>query len=205
MCPITEAGDIEMMKMCEIYERAEIGALPVYPIETARAFGIKTVSYSDVCEIYCRSRRELYRMSLWGFSYEENGQRIIAVNELACGERRRRFTIAHELGHCLLGHVSAGGSAKPDSAQERAADRFAADLLAPVAVLRMCGISSAEELARVCGISRSAAEIRFAELMRSGGISEDELRVIMRFSGFVNKYLQCRSSANHQINVYKRY
>ncbi len=196
---------MKMIKMCEIYERAEIGSLPVCPIETARAFGIKTVNYSDICEIYSRSRRELYRVSLWGFSYEENGQRIIAVNEHACGERRRRFTIAHELGHCLLGHVSEGGGEKPNAAQEREADRFAADLLAPIAVLRMCGISSAEELARVCGISRSAAEIRFAELMRSGGVSEDELRVIMRFSGFVDKYLQCRSSVNHQIGVYKRY
>lgn len=191
--------------MYEVYERAQIGALPISPVEAARAFGIKTVNYSDICEIYCRSRRELYRMSLYGFSFEENGRRIIAVNELACGERRRRFTIAHELGHCLLGHVSELGGAKPDAACERAADSFAAELLAPLAVLKMCGIGSAEELARVCGLSRSAAEIRFAELMNSGGINDDELRIIMRFSGFVDKYLQCRSSGFRQISVYKRY
>ena len=188
--------------MYEIYECAQIGALPVSPVEAARAFGIKTVNYSDICEIYCRSRRELYRMSLYGFSFEENGQRIIAVNELACGERRRRFTIAHELGHCLLGHVSGFGSGAPVYAQERAADKFAAELLAPLAVLKMCGINSAEELARVCGLSRSAAEIRFAELVRYG-INESDLRMIMRFSGFIDKYLQCRSSNCQQISVYK--
>ena len=144
-------------------------------------------------------------MSLYGFSFEENGRQIIAMNELACGERRRRFTIAHELGHCLLGHISGFGVTAHTAVLERAADRFAADLLAPLAVLRMCGISSAEELARVCGLSRSAAEIRFAELMNCGGINDDELRVIMRFSGFVDKYLQCRSSVFRQISVYKRY
>lgn len=189
--------------MYEIYERAQIGSLPVSPVEAARAFGIKTVNYSDFCKIYCRSRRELYRVSLWGFSFEENGRQIIAVNELSCGERRRRFTVAHELGHCLLGHVSEFGGEMPGAAPERAADRFAADLLAPLAVLRMCGVSSAEELAKVCGLSRSAADIRFGELMRSGGVDEDELRIIMRFSGFVDRYLQCRSSNFGSVSVYR--
>gem|GEM_PF-1256478 len=192
------------MKMYEIYERARIGALPVSPTEAARAFGIKTVNYSDICEIYCRSRRELYGMSLYGFSFEENGRRIIAVNELTCGERRRRFTIAHELGHCLLGHISEFGGARPAAAQEHDADSFAAELLAPLSVLKMCGVSSAEELARVCGLSRSAAEIRFAELKRSS-VNSDELRVIMRFSGFIDKYLQCRSKSESRISLYKRY
>lgn len=194
------------MKMYEIYKHARIDALPVSPAEAARAFGIKTVNYSDVCEIYFRSRRELYRISLYGFCFEENGQRIIAVNELACGERRRRFTIAHELGHCLLGHVSAFG-AGPRSVSEREADKFAAELLAPLAVLRMCGVSTAEELARVCGLSRSAAEIRFAELTHGSAdkLDEDEFRVITRFSGFIDKYLQCRSTGGRRINVYKRY
>lgn len=190
------------MKMYEVYERAGIGALPVSPVETARAFGIKTVNYSDICEIYCRSLRELYRLSLYGFSFEENGRQIIAVNELACGERRRRFTIAHELGHCLLGHVSGLGSSKPNAAQERDADLFAAELLAPLSVLRMCGVSSAEELARVCGLSKTAAEIRFAELLR-GGVNGDDLRVIIRFSGFIDRYLQCRSSNRCRVNVFK--
>lgn len=191
------------MKMYEIYEHAQINALPVIPAEAAQAFGIKTVNYSDICEIYFRSRRELYRISLYGFSFEENGRWIIAVNELACGERRRRFTIAHEMGHCLLGHVSEPGCVKPGSAQERAADSFAAEFLAPLPVLRMCGVSSAEELARLCGLSRSAAEIRFAELKRGGGVDDDEFHVIMRFSGFIDKYLQCRSSYGSRVNVYR--
>ncbi len=190
--------------MYEIYERARIGALPVSPTEAARALGIKTVNYSDICEIYCRSRRELYGVSLYGFSFEENGRRIIAVNELACGERRRRFTIAHELGHCLLGHISKFGGAKPAAAQEHDADSFAADLLAPLSVLKKCGVSSAEELARVCGLSRSAAEIRFAELTRCS-LGSDELRVIMRFSGFIDKYLQCRLTSESRVSLYKRY
>lgn len=120
------------------------------------------------------------------------------------GERRRRFTIAHELGHCLLGHVSGFGSAAPAPAQERAADSFAAELLAPLAVLKMCCISSAEELVRICGISRSADEIRFTELLRCDA-DESDLRMILRFSGFIDRYLQCRQSNFSRVSVYKTY
>lgn len=190
------------MSICEIYEAAGITSLPVSPVEAADAVGVKTVRYSDICGVYCRNMEEMYRESRLGFSFVENGKPVIAVNENACGERRRRFTIAHELGHCVLGHI--GNGRKPNGADERAADIFAAELLAPLAVLRLCGVRSAGETAELCGLSRSAAEIRFSELMRgSVNVDGEELRVIMRFSGFIDRYLQCRDHTGCRINIFK--
>ena len=189
------------MNICDIYAAAAITSLPVDPIEAAAAVGVKTVSYSDICGIYCRSMEEMYRESRWGFSFAEHGKPVIAVNENACGMRRQRFTVAHELGHCVLGHIGKGR--RPNGEEERAADKFAAALLAPVSVLRMCGVRSPEETARLCGITISAARIRFSEIMRNGSVSEEELLIIMRFSSFIDRYLQCKSAKGCHVDIFR--
>lgn len=78
---------------------------------------------------------------------------------------KQRFTIAHELGHILLGHALKSGYytrqnniIKPED--ETAADMFAARLLAPACVLWGLGVTSAEQIAAVCDISITAARIR---------------------------------------------
>lgn len=69
---------------------------------------------------------------------------------------RLRFTLAHELGHRLLGHN--GG----DAAEEREADHFASHLLCPepvVAHLRACCASlPLQSLAVGCYVSASCAK-----------------------------------------------
>ena len=123
------------------------------------------------------------------------------MNENACGLRRRRFTIAHELGHCVLGHI--GKVRTHSGGEERAADKFAAELLAPISVLRMCRVSSPEETARLCGITISAARLRFSEITH--GEFDEDYPIIMRFSGFIDRYLQCKSTKSRQIDLFKRY
>lgn len=78
---------------------------------------------------------------------------------------RCRFTIAHELGHILLGHRLIGDKlsrkfdlTKPEAEQE--ADIFASRLLAPACVLWGLNLHTAEEIAAVCNISISAALAR---------------------------------------------
>lgn len=167
------------MEIAEIYGRADIRSLPIDPLTAARSLGIKTVSYKVICECYQISLEELFCKSLWGFSFLEGGFPVIALNENACGERRKRFTAAHELGHCVLGHLSGGNL----ELAEREANRFAADFLAPLCVLERCGASSATEIKRLCGISESAAEIRLGEL-RSGNFRRDG-RILEQFTRFI--------------------
>lgn len=78
---------------------------------------------------------------------------------------KQRFTVAHELGHILMGHAMKNGYytrrdniSKP--ADETAADMFAARLLAPACVLWGMNAQTAEQISAVCGISHAAATFR---------------------------------------------
>ena len=87
----------------------------------------------------------------------------------ACSPQRARFTAAHELGHLLHGDVGrwelVNREPSPDDDPlEQQANVFASRLLAPAIVLRDLGVTSAEEIARICDISKQAAEFRFVRL-----------------------------------------
>ena len=85
----------------------------------------------------------------------------------------RRYTTAHELGHIYLNHPMQGGkygrtfgiqkTATQDPIEYQA-ERFAIGILAPACVLYGLGIHTAEDIAKVCGISLSAARIRAERL-----------------------------------------
>lgn len=83
-----------------------------------------------------------------GVLYREDDRKVIVVNT-AHSQARRRFTIAHELGHLLLHagepvHVDQGlrinlrddRSATAEDLEEMEANAFAANLLMPAAWLR---------------------------------------------------------------------
>lgn len=79
---------------------------------------------------------------------------------------RTRFTIAHELGHILLGHELTDSRGLYRTASDRRepaetqADEFAARLLAPACILWGLEAYEAEEIARICDISKEAAQYR---------------------------------------------
>ena len=183
------------MTFSRIYESAGVRRLPVDPVEIACALGIKVVSYKAAAEHFDMELSELYSYSPLGFCFKEGEQYCIALNENACGEQRRRFTAAHELAHCLLGHTDSGAVLKR---QERDAERFAAELLAPLVVLHKCGVGSSAEIARLCGISKAAAANRLYELAereRLGfEISDDERHTTELFREFTEGY-----SARHRV------
>lgn len=139
-------------------------SLPVDLGAVADFFGIKRISYADCADEFDITQEELYRAGRLGISFVCEGKYVCAINENACGDKRRRWTLAHELAHCLLGHVSGEWLAQHTYEEERCAEEFAAGLLAPLTVLHYAGVSSAEQTARLCGISAQAAEIRFGQL-----------------------------------------
>ena len=84
---------------------------------------------------------------------EEDGRQGYVVCYRAGGNPARlNFTLAHELGHIVLHHKETG------PAEEAEADCFASHLLCPEAVVQCAACRSAELLARLCYISRTAAE-----------------------------------------------
>jgi hypothetical protein len=70
------------------------------------------------------------------------------------GERRLRFTIAHEIGHFLLHGervvTERGGATNPATARyEREADQFAAELLMPAALVRQAVLEDGLDVDRL--------------------------------------------------------
>lgn len=175
------------MTLSDIYERAGVSRLPVDPAAVAAALGIKVVSYKTAAGFFGVELHKLYSQFPLGFSFKCSGVLGIALNESSCGERRRRFTTAHELAHCVLGHLD--GKDTPSRSDERDADSFAAELLAPLVVLNACGVNSSEKIARLCGISRAAADIRLTQLAQRerGGFfaNAEERRIAERFGEYI--------------------
>lgn len=109
---------------------------------------------------------------------EDESGRIVCVSNtirIIVNDRhpiqRRRYTIAHELGHYLLGHLGTDVSQlnrrrqSIKSDEEIEADTFAARLLAPACVLWALDLHTADEIAGLCNMSVQAASYR-AERMK---------------------------------------
>ena len=99
-----------------------------------------------------------------GYSTIFLGTPIIFVSR-ECSPERQRFTVAHELGHILLGHVGEAGlvNREPDprdDPRERAANVFASRLLAPACILWALDAREPEEIAALCRISYRSASFR---------------------------------------------
>lgn len=75
----------------------------------------------------------------------------------------QRYSIAHEIGHILLGHNHTENITRSD---EDETERFAIDLLAPACVLWGLDLHTPEEISSVCNISITSAKIR-AERMKA--------------------------------------
>jgi len=160
-----------------------VSELPVKPVRIAAHYDISCLKATDK-QLNGRSGeiRPLGNEIYISFKEEES----IA---------RQRFTILHELGHYLLGHLGdtplsrSERDCKPE--EEQAADRFAADMLMPACVLWGLNIHTPEEIAALCDVSMQAAKIR-AERMeilyqRNKFLTHSlEHKVFQQFQQFIN-------------------
>lgn len=162
--------------------------LPVSMLGICRMAGIKVLRNSDA---------QILRESECGVSVKQDGIWYIVFDEFDTLQRRR-FTVAHELGHIFLGHDLKYGYhtrkynlVKPSDETE--ADMFAARLLAPACVLWGIGAVTPEEIATVCNISSTAARIRShrLETLRERNVflsNPLERQVYDNFSTFIESY-----------------
>ncbi len=137
----------------EILINEGITALPVKTGDLCRSLGIKVVAHEGELGAFGDGQSTLL-----------NGKPIIAVNVCTSLEQQR-FTVAHEIGHILLGHVGeyqlVNREPSPtDSPIEQAANIFASRLLAPACVLWALDIHSADEIVELCKISKATAQFR---------------------------------------------
>jgi Zn-dependent peptidase ImmA (M78 family) len=88
----------------------------------------------------------------------------------ACSsDRRLNFTLAHELGHMVLGHLLVPRNIKSGSdvyLEEQEADEFAGRLLMPASIVFSCNFFSLEKVAAYFNVSKSALWTRLHNMQR---------------------------------------
>lgn len=86
---------------------------------------------------------------------------------------RIRWTLMHEIGHIVLGHLvefnltlmTRGGlSTEQYTILEREANIFAAEVLAPMAILKAVGACNYDKICQICKISKEAAQNRVKDI-----------------------------------------
>lgn len=125
----------------------DITSLPISLSSVCRHFQIRIIQNSDLYANQLKDN-ERGRAVLLG-----NGAAIIVRDTDPIKDQR--YTIAHEIGHILIG----------DSSSEYEAERFAMGILAPACVLWGLDIYAPEDISELCNISLVSARIR-AERMR---------------------------------------
>lgn len=162
-----------------------INSLPVIPLDICKQAGIMVYKNSDA---------QLLTGTQIGLSFYHNGSFRIIIDDTQI-LTRRRFTLAHELGHIFLGHLLVDtpqgrtfDTSKPEIEQQ--ADVFASRLLAPACVLWGINAQTAEQIAKMCNISHEAAKIRAEriEVLRKRGkflTSPLERQVYKQFENYI--------------------
>lgn len=177
-----------------------IDALPVRPSVICDHYGWVLADYhTGASSIALLGLEELTKQTDGFCAVTKSHAYIFFDSTLPAG--RQRFTIAHEVGHLVLGHVAPGGvttvnrePAPGDDPIERQANQFAARLLAPACVLHELGAITPEAIQRACGLSRQAAEFRAArmrELERRNRYytSPLERQVLQQFASHIARVL----------------
>ena len=84
---------------------AGIDSFPISLKQILRHYHINMLSYEDFCEKYHCTMEACYAfLGRDGATIVKNGRYLIVYNKHATPQNRKRFTIAHELGHIFHGH-----------------------------------------------------------------------------------------------------
>lgn len=196
-------------RIIEIYNTCKICSFPIDCLAILEHYGFKVFSYSVLKEQSPRLYELSCRYSTDAFKYEN----IIAYNEkMPAG--RVRFSLMHELGHCVLGHE------KETPACEAEADLFAGCILAPYIMIHKYHCKNADQIHDTFGISYSASNrslsaywnwyYNICRTTRQPSASERELERLFEAAGNSKHMEQRRQSAlncrtNERMKFFKEY
>lgn len=173
-----------------------IDSLPVDLWKIARNHDLRIHTYSKaaICQIF---KDDVLQGD--GFIVHLGDRKEIFINDKINNRPRRRFTMAHELGHGILDHdigrvhYRNNENDSQTDMQELQANIFARDLLMPATVLAALDIHTPEEIMKLCDVSRRSAEIRaerMEELYRRNMFNRHpvERKVREIFDDFIRNY-----------------
>lgn len=159
----------------KILLQSKAEALPIKITDICKAYNVPVASYKSARKFLAKHNLLCLCEDKDGFTLCRDGKCRIFFNSV-CSPQRSRFTIAHELGHILLGHLSKSQKAiyayttinrEPtpgDLPEEMQANIFASRLLAPACVLWGLNVKRAEDIMRFCDISYQSAHFRMKRM-----------------------------------------
>ncbi len=184
-----------------------VDRLPIHVRELARSYNIQCMSYTNGAKIISALGLSEHRRKTAGFTVLVGERKLIFYDD-SRDRPRRRWIIAHELGHHVLRHPLIKGdkgyytlaSREADYVgedEEQEANAFAAELLAPFIVLFCIGAKNAESISELCEISLISAEFRMKMIhsaMNSAPERETvwvalELMLLRRFEKYIEEQL----------------
>lgn len=162
------------------------------------------VSLTRIAEVYNiniikNSEAHVLHEGEFGICFFADNRWNIVYDDTIESIGNRRFTIAHEIGHIILGHTVTSGifqrqidKVRPE--EESEADKFAARILSPACVLWKLNVHSAEEIQKLCNISYTAATFRSKRMevlyKRNKFLTSPlERKVFNQFRGYIDTLL----------------
>lgn len=170
-----------------------IQSLPVDPFHIADRLGIEIMTYSEA--------EELFPLMIWKLRAKQIDA-IICQPDYLTDEQyilyddsrpadRIRFTIAHEIGHFRLGHLSVlverkyrFSYNKLSDPIEQEAEEFAGELLRPPLLLALVKIEDPPSIQDVCNVSYSAATIGSTRIQK---LKQSTTKAISQLTQFYTK------------------
>lgn len=129
-----------------------------FPIKIFHIFrqfrNVELCTYSDINTRFNHSKDVLMASSDFGLNiYNSKHNRFIIAYNSDKEEGTVRFTLAHELGHIILGHFSEGEK------ENKEANCFARNLLCPIPAVDEFNINTPDEYQELFNVSVPTAEI----------------------------------------------
>jgi len=123
-------------------------------IEDVLSDNCRLFTYGQAVFLYGFTLECLMAESEHGFSIlDDKGRRIILYNEeMPLGAIR--FTLAHEIGHAVLGHTS-----EDDPSAEKEANCFARNLLCPIPVADELGVDLIDDYVSLFDVTKQMAKV----------------------------------------------
>lgn len=192
-------------KSIDVLIDEHITIFPVDPIAIVNSYGWRIMTYTEMSKIcHCTVRDISDALGSTDAVTKKDGlSYVILYNDTRINTPDRiRFTIAHEIGHILLGHVKPSVTKKLQTGGwnggfdkylykklECEANCFARNLLCPAVVLAQIESFNKNLIMDVFKISKKAADARVDFYCDDIGYTDEEMsaQMVRLFGFFINK------------------